>query len=444
MMNVFIIALMSFLSPLASSTFTPGIGQIADSLHTTEPAVIGATTGYVVTLGIGPMILAPLSETFGRRTLYIACFVIFTICQVPQALAPNVQVLIVARTFAGFFGSVGIANGGGTLNDMFDASERAGVFGWYLLGPLFGPTIGPLLGGVVVEFLGWRWVFWILTIVCAVNTLLGFLFLRESYAPILLAKKCREAADLYGHDKAYTFPGEDTRSLGRKVLTAIQRPTKILLTQPIVQVMALYQAVIFSTMYTLYTNMQSIYQGAPYNFSTTQVGSLYVVPGIGFLLAVWFLVPRIDNTYNALARRHGGGGVGKPEYRLPLANIGALLLPLSMFWFAWAIHAHAHWAVAIAPTLLWGFGQVAIFNTVQNYYIDAFSQYAASAIAAGAAVRSLFGGVVPAFTPSLFATLGYGWGWSVFGFLCVLLAPAPVLFMRFGERIRERFAVDFD
>jgi len=43
---------------------------------------------------------------------------------------------------------VGIANGGGTISDMFEPSERAGVFGWYLLGPLLGPTLGPLFGGV--------------------------------------------------------------------------------------------------------------------------------------------------------------------------------------------------------------------------------------------------------------------------------------------------------
>ena len=168
---------------------------------------------------------------------------------------------------------------------------------------------------------------------------------------------------------------------------------------------------------------------------------LYVVPGIGFLAAVWFLVPKIDSTYNYLSSRNPTGE-GKPEYRLPLANVGAVLLPISMFWFAWTIEYRVHWAASISSTLLWGFGQVAIFNTVQNYYIDAFSTYAASAIAAGAVVRSLFGGVVPAFTPALFSKLGYGWGWSVFAFMCVALAPAPLFFIRYGEWIRQRFAIE--
>lgn len=56
---------------------------------------------------------------------------------------------------------VGVANGGGTINDMYEPSQRAGIFGWYLLGPLLGPTLGPLLGGVIVTRLGWRWIYWV-------------------------------------------------------------------------------------------------------------------------------------------------------------------------------------------------------------------------------------------------------------------------------------------
>lgn len=83
-----------------------------------------------------------------------------------------------------------------------------------------------------------------------------------------------------------------------------------------------------------------------------------------------------------------------------------------------------------------------ILNCTQNYYIDSFEQYAASAIAAGTVFRSLVGGVVPLGAPELFERLGYGWGVSVFAFVGVLLSPAPVLFFRYGEGIRERWRVE--
>lgn len=140
--NVAIIALMAIVSPLASSMFAPGISQIAEDLNTTEQAVIATTTGYVIMLGMGPLVLAPFSETFGRRIVYIVCFSIFALLQIPIAFSPNIGFLIAVRSISGFFGSVGIANGGGTISDMYDSRERAGVFGWYLLGPLLGPTLG--------------------------------------------------------------------------------------------------------------------------------------------------------------------------------------------------------------------------------------------------------------------------------------------------------------
>lgn len=142
MMNVFIIAFMAILSPLASSMFTPGISQIAEDLNAPEESIIATTTGFVIFMGIGPLVLAPLSETFGRRYVYIISFAVFTVLQIPTALSPNAGTLIFLRAIAGFFGSVGIAAGGGTINDMYEAHERAGIFGWYLLGPLLGPSLG--------------------------------------------------------------------------------------------------------------------------------------------------------------------------------------------------------------------------------------------------------------------------------------------------------------
>lgn len=359
MTNVFLIALMAILSPLASSMFTPGIDEIAAGLNTSVESVIACTTGHVVFMGIGPLIWAPFSETFGRRVLYMSCFSIFTLLQIPSALAPNIETLIVMRTLSGFFGSVGVANGGGSLSDMFEPSQRAGVFGWYLLGPLLGPCIGPLLGGVIVQYLNWRWIFWVLTFVAAANTLAGFFFLRESYAPVLLLRRQqrKEAEEAESDDNApsrdYTIDGLDRQPLHIKLRRSLTRPLRIL-AQPIVLTMSTYQALLFATSYSIFTNMQRIY-GGEYGFNNTQVGLAYLGPGAGFLTAVWFLVPRIDTVYNYLAKRNGGKGL--PEYRLPLANVGAVCLPLGLFWFAWTVQAHTPWYVSLISTYFYGIGK---------------------------------------------------------------------------------------
>ena len=303
---------------------------------------------------------------------------------------------------------------------MYESTERAGIFGWYLLGPLLGPTLGPLLGGLIITRLGWRWVYWILTIICFFNTTVGYFFLRETYAPVLLNKRKTQllAKDDYdpSTDRAksrYYFNGEDDRPLSTKLANSLKRPY-VIFVQPIVLIMSLYQAIIFGTTYSIYTNMQNIYSKTPFKFNSEQIGLLYLCPGLGFLTAVLFLVPRIDTIYNKLTASNHRKAL--PEFRLPLANVGSVLIPVSLFAFAWLVEARdrVHWFVTILPTYFYGVGQVTVFNTVQNYYIDSFSKYAASAIAAGSLFRSLLGGVVPLFAPQLFEGLGYGWGISVF------------------------------
>lgn len=289
---------------------------------------------------------------------------------------------------------------------------------------------------------------------CAINTLIGFLFLRETYAPVLLGWRKEELVRQQeeqqqqqqqshretGKKVVYYFEGEDSRPLHAKLLASMKRPF-VIFVQPIVLTMSMYQALIFGTTYSIYTNMQSIYSAEPYNFNSEQIGLLYLGPGLGFLTSVRFLVPRIDTVFNSLTEKNDGEPL--PEFRLPLANVGSVLIPASLFWFAWAVQLRAHWLVSIAATYFYGIGQVVVFNTVQNYYIDSFATFAASAIAGGSVFRSLFGGVVPLFAPMLFEKLGYGWGISCFGFVAVLIAPSPLLFYYFGGRVRERFRITF-
>lgn len=188
-------------------------------------------------------------------------------------------------------------------------------------------------------------------------------------------------------------------------------------------------------MYSLYAEYTSIWSEAPYNFTMPQVGLAYLGPAIGFVVTAILVVFAIDKLYVWLSKRNGNDG--KPEYRLPMANIGALALPISLFWFGWTVEYGFTWPIPLAATLLFGASQISIFNTVQNYYIDSFESSAASALAAGAFLRSMSGGIIPLFVPGMFESLGYGWGMSVFGFISVLLMPAPMVFYKYGERLRQ-------
>ncbi|CAK4032177.1 related to multidrug resistant [Lecanosticta acicola] len=436
-LQVLQIVLVAFVCPSASSIFATAITEISQDLNTTTRLTLLGQTGFVCMLGIGPLFLAPMSETLGRRPVFLMGLAGFTILQIPTALVKNLARWAVLRTLAGFFGSVGVANGGGSISDMFETHKRAIVLGVYLVAPLLGPSIGPLVGGLIVAVMDWRWIFWVMFIASAFVTVLCYFTLYETRALTILEQRKRKL-ERENPETKYEIEGDQSgnQSLLGKIGANSTRAIRILTTQPIVMIMSLYQALVFSSMYSLYSQYSTIWSAPPYEFSTMQIGLAYLGPAIGFCFTAIFIVLFIDRLYRYLAKRHGDEG--QPEYRLPMANVGAFLLPISLFWFGWTIEKDLTWPVPLAATLLFGASQVSIFNTIQTYYIDAYEQHAASAVAAGAFLRSVVGGIVPLFVGGMFDALGYGWGMSVFGILSVILMPAPAVFYWVGRRLREK------
>lgn len=78
---------------------------------------------------------------------------------------------------------------------------------------------------------------------------------------------------------------------------------------------------------------------------------------------------------------------------------------------------------------------------MQTYLVDAFTVYAASAVAANTVLRSLLGGLLPLAGLGLYNKIGFGWGDSLLGFIALALVPIPVLFSIYGERLRNRFQI---
>lgn len=142
-LQVFLVFLIGNTCTMAGSIFSPGKSDMGKEFDVGDKMVLLGETTFLCMLGIGPLILAPLGETFGRRTVFLTCLFFFTLLQIPAAMAPNLAIFLAVRTLAGLFGSVGVANGGGTISDMFETSGRAVALGWYLLGPLLGKYHSP-------------------------------------------------------------------------------------------------------------------------------------------------------------------------------------------------------------------------------------------------------------------------------------------------------------
>lgn len=188
--------------------------------------------------------MAPLSEIYGRVPIYHVsnvCYIGFT---VGCALAPTLDALIVFRFLAGVFGSTPITNGGGSIADMIAQEHRAKAMAGFSIGPLLGPIIGPVAGGFLADAAGWRWVFWLLVILGGVQTTTSMIFMRETFAPVLLQRRVDKLKKETGNMllRSKLDAGLSPRDYFKR---GIIRPLKLLAFSPITQIFAVYMAIVY-------------------------------------------------------------------------------------------------------------------------------------------------------------------------------------------------------
>lgn len=153
----------------------------------------------------------------------------------------NIWTLVILRFFAGAFGSSPLTNAGGVIADMFSADERGLAMSIFASAPFLGPTIGPIVGGFAGESIGWRWVEGIMAIFTGCLWLLGWLFIPETYPPVLLRQRAAKLSQLSG--KVYKSKSDAEQgevSAKHAFTTALSRPWVLLFKEPIVALLSIY------------------------------------------------------------------------------------------------------------------------------------------------------------------------------------------------------------
>lgn len=391
---------------------------------------------FVLAYAIGPLFLGPLSEISGRVIVLQLANLFYLVFNIGCGFAKTKGELIVFRFLAGLGGSAPLALGGGVLSDMWHAEERGKSISIYSLAPLLGPAVGPIAGGFIAEKTTWRWVFWATSIVDSGIQVMGFFLLRETFAPKLLGIKAKRLRKETGNDAWHTEWENPDRTLGNVLRTALIRPFRLLGTQPIVQVLALYMAYLYGLMYLVLSTFPTLWENT-YHENVGIGGLNYISLGIGFFLGTQICAPINDRIYRKLKVRNNN--IGRPEFRVPLMIPGACLVPIGLFIYGWTSYFKTHWIAPNIGAAIFAAGTIIGFQCTQTYIVDAYTRYAASAVGAATVLRSLAGFGFPLFAPYMYRSLGLGWGNSLLGFLAIGLGiPAPLLLWQFGETLRSR------
>ncbi|KAI0148034.1 MFS general substrate transporter [Hypoxylon sp. NC0597] len=420
---------------MSSTMMAPALPDISRDLHTDDATTQMTLSIFVLSYAFGPMVLAPMTEVFGRKPVWIlsCCFYILwnTVC----GFSHTNSVMIASRFFAGLGGSVQYAVENPVLADCWRPEQRGLSFAIATFLPLFGPALGPIIGGVLTGSVGWRWIFWVLSIFDAVLMLTAFAIFPETYAGTILHRKAKELRKQTGQEY-YTEYEREGKSLSRILAVSLARPCRMLLTQPLIQLMSFFLAYNYGILYIVQSTFATLWIER-YGQSVSVSGLHYIAIAVGCIIAAQIGAHVTDRVWQRLKAR--AKGETQPEYRVPLMIPGAILIPIGLFWYGWAAEARAFWILTDIGIAIFSCGIILGTQAMQAYVMDSYPKHVASASAASQMLRNVTGFAFPLFAPKMYQSLGYGWGNSLLAFVFLAIGiPAPLILWKYGAKLRAK------
>lgn len=194
------LALLAASPALSTDMYLPAMPGIAADLNTTTPLVQLTLSAFMAGMAIGQLIIGPISDQLGRKGLLIGGAVAALIASVLCAVAPSISVLIAARILQGLGGGACVVISRAIVPDLARGKKAAQAFALLMIIQGVAPVAAPLFGGVLVEHVGWRGIFWTLALINVAQLMVVIFGIRES-KPV----EERSAAGVRGMLANYAF-----------------------------------------------------------------------------------------------------------------------------------------------------------------------------------------------------------------------------------------------
>ncbi|KZT70822.1 MFS general substrate transporter [Daedalea quercina L-15889] len=422
--------LFAFLTASSLSAFALGFTSMERDLNCTHfQATLGISL-YAFGFSIVPLVTASFSEEFGRQPLYLWSGIGFLLFTIATAVGKNIQTVLIARFFAGAFGSTGSTMVGGTIADIFAPHEYG--YGFFCCRGVSAIGVGSLMAGWIEEdrHLEWRWIQWIHAIIAGIFVICVQVCMKETRLSVLLirlAKKMRKET----RNQRYRARAEDeTASLRTLIYISCTRPIYLLLTEPVIMSFTLWIGFVWGILYVMIESIGPVFQTL-HHFGAGQVGSVYITITIGALVGLGT---------NQIQERLYARNVATrgPEARLYMPMFAAILFPAGMFIYAWCTYTRVNWIALAIGIVLIMWALFIIYLAVFTYLADCYGPWASSALAGQSLFRNLMGMAFPMFTTQMFDKLTYHWANTIFAFIAVAMIPIPYILFYKGPSIRWR------
>ncbi|MFD7440792.1 multidrug effflux MFS transporter [Streptomyces sp. NPDC059909] len=171
------------LPPLSMDMYLPALPQVTGSLHASAATIQLTLTACLAGMALGQLVVGPMSDRWGRRRPLLIGMLVYVAATAVCAFAPSAEMLIAFRLLQGLAGAAGIVIARAVVRDLYDGVEMARFFSTLMLISGVAPIVAPLIGGQILQVTDWRGVFYVLTGVGLLLTLVVWRWLHETLPP---------------------------------------------------------------------------------------------------------------------------------------------------------------------------------------------------------------------------------------------------------------------
>ena len=194
-----VLGLLTAIGPFAIDMYLPALPSIGKSLGASIGGVQASLMAFFVALGVGQLVYGPASDMVGRKLPLYFSLGLFAVGSIGCALAPDIQTLIALRFVQGLGASAGMVIPRAIVRDMHTGVDAARLMSMLMLVFSVSPLLAPLAGSVLIEWAGWRSVFWAVTVIAALGLVVLITGLQETRPPAQrVGSTVRSAFAAYG------------------------------------------------------------------------------------------------------------------------------------------------------------------------------------------------------------------------------------------------------
>ncbi|ALG09781.1 multidrug effflux MFS transporter [Kibdelosporangium phytohabitans] len=157
-----VLGLLEIFGPISMDLYLPTLPSLAADLHTTESLAQATMSVCMLGLAFGQLVLGPLSDRFGRRGPLLIGTGLFALLSLVCAVAPTIELLLVARLLQGLCGSAGIVISLAVARDVAEGAELVRLLAMLTTVGAIAPIVAPVVGGQLATVMDWRGIFVVL------------------------------------------------------------------------------------------------------------------------------------------------------------------------------------------------------------------------------------------------------------------------------------------